>query len=124
MMPQEAHRMPACPDPTELERLAEGTHDPAAAGLLQEHIARCDRCRGIHQTARQEGELIQDIRRIVDEATRAVSLHGPASPVAEGGAPADLPPRLAGYQLVRFIGEGATAAVYEAIQPLPRRTVA
>jgi len=80
--------------------------------VVADHVAVCAECRARLAARRDEAVLLADVRRIA-LAGAATTASVPAAPEV-----------IAGYKILRQIGEGGMGAVYEAEQPNPRRRVA
>jgi serine/threonine protein kinase len=106
--------MTNCPDQTNLERFLDGTCSPPEAADIQTHIDACDRCSAWIDDARQDDEILPQLRRIAadgdnkDDTERSYGL----------------PKRIGRYDIKRVISSGGMGTVFEAEQDDPRRTVA
>src|SRR4051812_33131119 len=111
-----------CPEPDELERLADRTLDPERDRALLDHLAACPACR-----ERLGGTVDgQDVDRWKaywrGNTTFAGGSRGPVPEVRS--EPELLPEDLDGYEILRILGRGGMSVVYEARQAKLHRRVA
>ncbi|MGH7178928.1 MAG: WD40 repeat domain-containing serine/threonine-protein kinase [Tepidisphaeraceae bacterium] len=100
--------MSSCPSVQELELLAAGAREAAAA---RAHLERCPQCSAKVQEIRCNNELLAELAGSVRDAA-AINPHVASSMSVEG------------YELLEPLGQGTQGAVYKAVQKSTRRTVA
>ncbi len=108
-----------CFDECLVEELGSSAVDARTMAAAERHLASCPGCRRKVEEAAQNLRLLKSLQSELPEHVAA--LRAMARPAGDGTNAAL---RVPGFRLVRLIGEGGSAQVYEAVQLEPRRTVA
>jgi len=96
----------------QIEQLAHGSAEGAEIEGWRRHLSECDKCRRQYEEALANEDALRKLRRQPDSDThRSEQATGPAI-------------KIEGYEIVREVGRGAQAIVYEAIQKGTKQTVA